>query len=252
MSWNGKTNNDLSLILNKVLGLDPILCNRIVAVVSSYIVQALIDKGEAFVKGLGWLYLTKTKTRANLYRFNPTSAVRREITANNCEYLRVLEESYKDLGIDNPFIIKPAEDSDYRADAALLKKFKRRDIIRESLFVYLQRDFPYDYPWRHPATKKIYNCNRFKAAIRIAREHYEEGYECFYAIWISLRRKDEYLAKLSLSEKEFVQRAEKTLDLILQIVVNEDLEPSRMNRLFNLKHYIYKNDHGKESRTTSS
>lgn len=239
MKVTGRANSELSLILSKVLGLTPILCNRIIDIIASYIVQSLIKNRKVSLKGVGQISINKDKNGNNLYRFKPTETTRRQIAAGGCDYLRVLEQSYKDLNIDTPFIVKPADDSDYRADTALLKKFRRRDVIRESLFLYLQHDFPYDYPWRHPATKKVYNCNRFKAAIRVAKSHYEEGYECFYAIWISLKKKDSYLAKLNLSEEEFVNRAEKTLDLILQIVVNEDLEPSRMNQLFNLAHFIY-------------
>ncbi len=108
-----------------------------------------------------------------------------------------------------------------------------RDVIRQSLFTYLQLDFPLEQPWQHPNGRK-FSYQEVRAQLTKLRRLDDPDYHVFYARVLQARRLDRTSYVFNSSESALKRRCDLQLSAILTLLLHPDLETDTIQKFYRI------------------
>jgi hypothetical protein len=184
-------------------------------------------------------------TKSNTVSFKPSQRLKKILyTHKEVDFAEVLNQ-YRDFIDRKKKKIYQAELErfgryTYRNAGAKLRSpnYVRRqmhiDAVRSDLLAYLQNELPYDLDWVHPTSEKVYSATHIANKVKMYRHIDPQGYDCLFAVWLSVKDRNMKLVREKLSLQEFEKRLGIVLDCLIILIVYDDLESEAAREYYQL------------------
>lgn len=103
------------------------------------------------------------------------------------------------------------------------KSTAKQNEVRKSFLEYLKTEFPLEYPWVHPITKRVWTHTEIKEALLRVKELNNESYKVLWGLWTTGQTTEFLSQRFHLSTSVIKHKWEKAINLTLLLLIYPDL-----------------------------
>lgn len=206
--------------IEKRTGISKRSVKDVLVAAAEYISYNLIKTGRAKLPYVG-RFLTKKNEVRQGFKFIPSELLRNSVKRN--EQLERTRSKTEDNSVT---LLKKEE----RAQSYIkrLQDLKRNhkepaDRVKLHLLSYLQNDFIWGQPWKHPLTKDVITAKQVEEAILQLKQLDKESYRIFFVIWMSIKDRRKKASQLGLTEARLYAKWMRAMDKLLILMLLPDL-----------------------------
>jgi hypothetical protein len=206
--------------IEKKTGITKASVRHVLTAAAEYVSYSLIKTGKARLPYLG-RFLTKRNEVRQGFKFIPSSLLRNSVKKN-----QQLERT-KNKTEENDLILQKKEE---RAHSYIkrLQGLKRNakepaNRVKLHLLSYLQNDFIWGQPWKHPLTKDVITATQVEEAMLQLKQLDRESYKIFFIIWMGIKDRRKKASQLGLTEARLYAKWMAAMDKLLILMLLPDL-----------------------------
>lgn len=212
--------------LQHKLGLEPKLASKVVQSLREYFLVQLSSGEDLIIRGLG-----KFKLRAgNRRRIAYTASEEVYKLLTSLEKTGKMRVPVSDL---EKIVVARLKQKTAKIEQETRFVLAKRDYsqVQTSLLLYLYRDFKYQLPWKHPATKVEYSHADIVKALLILKEFDPQGYLIVWIVWVSVKSRARLAKRLNLNYEQLYTKWLKAVDTLLLVIAYPQLTPTNLDIL---------------------
>jgi hypothetical protein len=148
-----------------------------------------------------------------------------EIDSNDNLIFTPLDGFYSSL-VEDSTPVPPERDVRIHVD-------NHRDVVRNSLFHYLRKDFPFELPWQHP-NGTIFAYTQIRQQLTVLRHLDDLDYHALYARVLLGRRLDDSSYAFNCSQSALKRRCDLGLSSILTLLLHPELQTETIEKFYRI------------------
>lgn len=212
--------------LQHKLGLEPKLARKVVQSLREYFLIQLSSGEDLIIRGLGKFKLRAGSRRRIVY--TASEEVYKLLTS--LEKTGKMRVPVSDL---EKIVVARLKQKTAKIEQETSFVLAKRDYsqVQTSLLLYLYRDFKYQLPWKHPATRVEYSHADIIKALLILKEFDPQGYLIVWILWVSVKSRSRLAKRLSLNYEQLYTKWLKAVDTLLLVIAYPQLTPTNLDLL---------------------
>lgn len=212
--------------LSKRLGVPRGTSRDILEAIKEYTSYSLAKADKAHIPGVGTITRI-LKIKNSSYSFRISKVVQRLVPTYDVKDVEEnLTKNKPSLALTQNIKLKL---SNFRVNKEDLENIELEANIeahplKYHFLLYLQREFPYYLPYRHPTTNKEYHWTDIDYSINISRTAYPKGYAALYVLWRGIKNRNELMKEYNITKDSFWSILHKELDFVMLMLIYPEVK----------------------------